>query len=137
MNNLLKNLFFSRALKLIKNAKKQTYVRVLENEQYFESQLDFERELYSLLLDSDEKVWKRFANDKSLSVQARLRSAYLYVYLSKVSFKLKFDLEEHRGKFSFFHKTKSEDADGYARLFGLKNGLDNMRFNQYKNTGSF
>ena len=44
---------------------------------------------------------------------------------------------KYKGLFSFFHKSKSEDGDGYARMFGLKNGLDNSRFTQYKNTGIF
>jgi hypothetical protein len=34
-------------------------------------------------------------------------------------------------------KINYEDGDGYARMFGLKNGLDNSRFTQYKNTGIF
>lgn len=76
-------------------------------------------------------------NDKTLSNQARLRSAYLYVYLSKNSLKLNFDIEEFRNQFSFYHGNRCEDSDGYARMFGLKNGLDNLRFNQFKNTGGF
>jgi hypothetical protein len=75
--------------------------------------------------------------DTSLSKQARIRSAYLYVYLSKNQLKLSFKIDKYKGLFSFFHKSKSEDGDGYARMFGLKNGLDNSRFTQYKNTGIF
>lgn len=80
---------------------------------------------------------EKLANNKSLSKQARLRSAYLYSYLSKKPLKLNFDIEKHRGLYSFFHQTKGDDGDGYARIFGLKNGLDNIRFNQFKNTGGF
>lgn len=137
LKNLLENLCQQRAKYLIQKVNKQTFFRILENEKYFDSQLDFEKELYPLLVDRDTAIWKRFANDESLSKQVRLRSAYLYVYLSKRPLKLNFDVEQYRGQFSFFHKTKSEDGDGYARMFGLKNGLDNMRFNQFKNTGGF
>ena len=137
LKNLLLNLDFNRAEYLIKKANKQIFVRLLENEKYFEHQLDFEKELYALLVDRDIKIWKKLANGKSLSKQARLRSAYLYSYLSKKPLKLNFDIEKYRGLYSFFHKTKGDDGDGYARIFGLKNGLDNIRFNQYKNTGGF
>jgi hypothetical protein len=137
LKNLLENLCPQRAKVLMQKVDKQTYLRILENEKYFNSQLDFEKELYPLLLDRDTAIWKRLVNDESLSIKARLRSAYLYVYLSKIPLKLNFDMEDYRNQFSFFHKTKSEDGDGYARIFGLKNGLDNMRFNQFKNTGSF
>ncbi len=137
LENLLLNLDFKKAEYLIKKANKQTFVRLLENEKYFEHQLDFEKELYALLVDRDIKIWKKLANDKSLSKQARLRSAYLYCYLSKKPLKLNFDIEKHRGLYSFFHKTKGDDGDAYARIFGLKNGLDNIRFNQFKNTAGF
>ena len=135
--DLLSSLDYESAKKLLTTGNKEAYVRVLENEKYFDLQLDFEKELYPLLLNRDVNVWKRLSRDTSLSRQARLRSAYLYVYLSKKPLKLSFNLERYKGNFSFFHKTKSEDGDGYARMFGLKNGLDNMRFNQYKNTGVF
>lgn len=135
--NLLSSLDYESAKKLLTMGDKEAYVKVLENEKYFDSQLDFERELYPLLLNRDTNVWKKLAKDTSLSKQARLRSAYLYVYLSKIPLKLTFNLERYKGNFSFFHKTKGEDGDGYARLFGLRNGLDNTRFNQYKNTGVF
>jgi hypothetical protein len=137
LKNLLDNLCPNRAKYLMKKANKQTFLRFLENEKYFDNLRDFEKELYPLLLDRDTKIWKKLANDKTLSKQARIRSAYLYVYLSKTPLKLNFDIEEFRNQFSFYHGNRCADGDGYARLFGLKNGLDNMRFNQFKSTGSF
>ena len=137
LKNLLDNICPDRAKYLMQKANKQTFLRILENEKYFTSQLDFENELYPLLLDRDTTIWKKLANDKTLSNQARIRSAYLYVYLSKTPLKLNFDIEEFRNQFSFYHGNRCEDGDGYARMFGLKNGLDNLRFNQFKNTGGF
>jgi hypothetical protein len=137
LKNLLDNLCPNRAKYLMKKANKQTFLRFLENEKYFDNLRDFEKELYPLLLDRDTKIWKKLANDKTLSKQARIRSAYLYVYLSKTPLKLNFDIEEFKNQFSFYHGNRCADGDGYARLFGLKNGLDNMRFNQFKSTGSF
>ena len=135
--NLLSSLDYESAKKLLTLGDKESYVRVLENEKYFDSQLDFEKELYPLLLNRDVNIWKKLSKDTSLSKQARIRSAYLYVYLSKNQLKLSFKIDKYKGLFSFFHKSKSEDGDGYARMFGLKNGLDNSRFTQYKNTGIF
>ena len=38
----------------------------------------------------------------------------------KNQLKLSFKIDKYKGLFSFFHKSKSEDGDGYARMFGLK-----------------
>ena len=80
LKNLLDNLCPDRAKYLMQKANKQTFLRILENEKYFTSQLDFENELYPLLLDRDTTIWKKLANDKTLPNQARIRSAYLYVH---------------------------------------------------------
>lgn len=135
--NLLEALDLESAKKLLVQSDKSTYVKLLENENYYNSLLDFERELYSLLVNKDTTVWKKFANDASLSKEARLRSAYLYSYLSKKPLKLRFQTDKLKGKVSFYYNNKVEDGDGFARFYGLKNGLDDLRFNQYKNTGSF
>ena len=137
LKNLLDNLCPNRAKYLMQKANKQTFLRFLENEKYFDALRDFERELYPLLVDRDTSIWKKFANDKTLSIQARLRSAYLYTYLSKKPLKLDFDIEKYKDQFSFYHENRCKDGDGYASMFGLKNGLNNMRFNQFKSTGSF
>ncbi|WP_419776683.1 hypothetical protein [Malaciobacter marinus] len=137
LKNLLDNLCPNRAKYLMQKANKQTFLRFLENEKYFDTLRDFERELYPLLVDRDTSIWKKLANDKTLSIQARLRSAYLYTYLSKKPLKLDFDIEKYKDQFSFYHGNRSKDGDGYASMFGLKNGLNNMRFNQFKSTGGF
>lgn len=137
LKNLLDNLCPNRAKYLMQKANKQTFLRFLENEKYFDTLRDFERELYPLLVDRDTSIWKKFANDKTLSIQARLISAYLYSYLSREFIKLDFDIEEYKNQFSFYHGNSCKDGDGYASMFGLKNGINNMRFNQFKSTGSF
>ena len=55
--NLLSSLDYESAKKLLTMGDKEAYVKVLENEKYFDSQLDFERELYPLLLNRDTNVW--------------------------------------------------------------------------------
>lgn len=134
---LLENLDFEQAKKLLVSNDKETYIKLLENEEYYDSLLDFEEDLYPLLVNRNFDIWKKLAFDTSLSKQARMRSAYLYTYLAKKPLKLKFNVNRLAKKPSFYHKNRAEDGDSYAELYGLKNGLDNMRFNLYKNTGSF
>ena len=55
--NLLSSLDYESAKKLLTIGDKESYVRVLENEKYFDSQLDFEKELYPLLLNRDVNIW--------------------------------------------------------------------------------
>lgn len=131
--DLLISLDYDSAKILLKMKNKETFIRVLENERYFKSQLEFEKELYPLLINGDKNIWKKLSKDKKLTKQARLRSAYLYVYLSKIPLKLNFSFKKYNNKISFFHDNTIEDGDGFARMFGLKNGLDDKRFNQYKN----
>jgi len=137
LKNLLDNLCPDRAKYLMQKANKQTFLRFLENEKYFDNLRDFERELYPLLLDRDTKIWKKLANDKTLSKQARMRSAYLYTYLAKKFIELDFDIEEIRDQFAFYHGNRCADGDGFAYNFGLRSGLDSRRFHQFKNTGGF
>lgn len=119
----------------MQKANKQTFLRILENEKYFDNLRDFERELYPLLLDRDTAVWKKLANDKTLSKQARMRSAYVYSYLANKFIKLRFQTNKLTNLISFYHNNKVED--GLAEYYGLKNGLDNRKSHQFKNTGSF
>lgn len=134
---LLENLDYEVAKELTLKRNKEQYIKVLENEKYFTSLLDFEEELYPMLLSRNYFLWKRYAEDISLSKQARMRSAYLYSYLTRKPLKLKFDVNDFKKKPSFYHGNKIPDGDGIAKMYGLKNGLDNLRFNQYKNTGSW
>lgn len=131
---LLEKLDYDMAKQLLSDSDQLTYMKVLENEKYFENQLDFETYLYPLLLRTDKIKWKEFAENDSLSNLARIRAAYLYTYLAKKPLNIKLKTTQHSG---FFHKNTTKDGDGFAHYFGLLNGLDNRRFNQYKNTGSF
>jgi len=96
--------------------------KLLENEKYFSSLRDFEKSLYQTLVSGrDSSVWAKLAKDTTLSKEARARSAYLYSFLTDRLIELSF-------------KTK---VNGLARLYGLKNGIDMARFNQFKMTGRF
>ncbi len=134
---LLENLDFEQAKKLLVSNDKETYIKFLENEKYFTFSLDFEKELYPLLINRNFDIWKKLAFDTSLTKQARMRSAYLYSYLTRKPLKLKFNVNNFKDKPSFYHNNKTPEIDGIAKMYGLKNGLDNLRFNQFKTTGSF
>lgn len=109
--------------------------KLLENEKYFTSSLDFERRLYPVLTSQrDASVWKKLARDTTLSLQARSRAAYLYSFLTDKPLKLGFKTKPDTG---LYHGNQPETGDGLAKYYGLRNGLDMARFNQYKMTGGF
>lgn len=129
---LLSALDYTSAKALLESNSDETYLKVLENEKFFDNQLDFERQLYPLML-SDAKKWKKFALNKNLSPQIRQRSAYIYSLISKRKLNVLPELQD----VPFFHKNLSLSGDGFVRLYGLKNGLDMGRFTQYKSKGTF
>lgn len=131
---LLENLPREEAEKLLAQAECTPYMKVLENENHFDALRDFERYLYPLLLKTDPDVWYRLAKDRKLPERARIRSAYLYTYLTGKKLRLKLSVDE---KVAFYHKNRPESEERLLRYYGLKNGLNTTRFNQFKETGLF
>lgn len=131
---LLENLPKEEAERLLSQADRSQYMKVLENEKHFEALRDFERYLYPLLLKTDPEVWSRLAKDRNLSASARSRSAYLYTLLTGKKLRLKLPADK---KVAFFHKNRPESEERLVQYYGLKNGLNVMRFDQYKETGLF
>lgn len=107
--------------------------KLLENEKHFDSFRDFEQALYSVLVSGrDTREWLGLSKDTTLSKEARSRSAYLYSFLTSKVAKIGFTPKHNIG---FFHKNRQETANGLAKIYGLRNGIDVARFNQYKMTG--
>ena len=132
---LLESFDYETAQKLLKMNNNMDLKRLLENEQYYSSLRDFEKDLYEVLVSGrDTKAWKDLSKDTSLSQEARARAAYLYSFLTNKMTKLTF---KHKVDVGFFHGNKNETGNGLARLYGLKNGIDVQRFNQFKMTGRF
>ena len=131
---LLENLQKEEALKLLDQADRSRYMKVLENEKHFDALRDFERYLYPLLLETSPEVWSRLAKDRTLSHSARARSAYLYTFLTGKKLRLKLEFDE---KVAFFHKNRPQSDNRTVRYYGLKNGLNAMRFTQFRETGLF
>lgn len=132
---LLETLDYEAAQKLLDMNNNLDLKRVLENEKYYNSLREFEKDLYEVLVSGrDSRVWLELSKNTTLSKEARARAAYLYSFLtskmSKLSFKSKVDV-------GLFHGNKNETGNGLARLYGLRNGLDMARFNQFKMTGRF
>jgi len=132
---LLESLDFDTAQKLLQISNNQDLKKLLENEQYYSSLRAFEKDLYSVLVSGrDTKVWLELSKDTTLSKEARARSAYLYSFLTNKMVMLSFKSQVNVG---LYYGNKTGTGDGLARLYGLKNGLDMQRFNQYKMTGRF
>jgi len=97
-----------------------------------------QQQIKELLNVSDRTLrdWKKGnrAKDTTLSKEARARSAYLYSFLTDRLVELSFKTKVSVG---FYHGNKNETGNGLARLYGLKNGIDMARFNQFKMTGRF
>lgn len=132
---LLETLDYETAQKLLDMNNNMDMKRLLENEKYYTSVRAFEKDLYEVLVSGrDSRMWLELSKNTILSKEARARAAYLYSFLTnkmtQLTFKTKVDV-------GFFYGNKNETGNGLARLYGLRNGLDMQRFNQYKMTGRF
>ena len=132
---LLETLDYDQAEQLLNMTNNNDLKKLLENEQHFDSLRDFEKSLYQLLVSGrDSSLWLKLAKDTTLSLIARARSAYLYSFLTDRLVELSFKTKVNVG---FYHGNKTETGNGLARLYGLTNGIDMARFNQFKMTGRF
>ncbi|MDD3602473.1 MAG: hypothetical protein PHZ17_04045 [Sulfurovum sp.] len=132
---LLESLDYETAQNLLNMSNNMDLKKLVENEQYYNSLRDFEKDLYEVLVSGrDTKAWLDLSKDTSLSKEARARAAYLYSFLTNKMTQLTFKRKVNVG---FFHGNKNETGNGLARLYGLKNGMDMQRFNQFKTTGRF
>jgi len=132
---LLETLDYETAQQLLNMNNNSDLKKLLENEEYYTSLREFEKELYKVLVSGrDSKVWLELSRDTSLSKVARARAAYLYSFLTNKMTQLSF---KRKVNVALYHGNKNDTGNGLARLYGLKNGLDMARFNQYKMTGRF
>lgn len=131
---LLDGLDYFSAKKILEKNNREKYLMILENEKHFDSLRDFETFLYPFLLECDKEIWLKLSKDRTLSKPLRLRAAYLYSFLGGKKRRLRFEIED---KPPFFHKNRPESDDMLVRYYGLKNGINTMRFEQYKKTGAF
>jgi hypothetical protein len=132
---LLETLDYETAQYLLNINNNRDLKRLLENETYYNSLRDFEKDLYAVLVSGrDSKVWLELSRDTTLSKEARARAAYLYSFLTNKMTQLSFKSKVNVG---LYHSNKNDTGNGLARLYGLKNGLDMARFNQFKMTGRF
>lgn len=132
---LLEILDYDTAQQLLNMNNNSDLKELLENERYYSSLRDFEKNLYAVLVSGrDSKVWFELSRDTTLSKAARARAAYFYSFLTKKMTQLSFKSKVNVG---LYHGNKNETGNGLARIYGLKNGLDMARFNQFKMTGRF
>ena len=132
---LLETLDYDTAQQLLEMNDNMDLKKLLENGEYFSSLRDFEKSLYRVLVSGrDSKVWLELSKDITLSKGARARSAYLYSFLTNKMVQLSFKTKVNVG---LYHASKNDTGNGLAKLYGLKNGTDMQRFNQFKMTGRF
>jgi len=132
---LLETLDYNQAEQLLNMTNNNDLKKLLENEKHFTSLRDFEKSLYQTLVSGrDSSVWLKLAKDNTLSKEARARSAYIYSFLTDRLVELSFKTKVNVG---FYHGNKTETGNGLARFYGLTNGIDMARFNQFKMTGRF
>ena len=132
---LLETLDYEAAQKLLDMNNNMDLKRVLGNEKYYSSLREFEKDLYEVLVSGrDSRVWLELSKNTTLSKEARARAAYLYSFLTNKMTQLSFKSNVNVG---LYHGNKNETGNGLARLYGLRNGLDMARFNQFKMTGRF
>jgi len=132
--NLLETLDYEAAQELL-NINNNDLRKLLENETNYTSLRSFEKDLYKVLVSGrDSKIWLKLSADNTLSKEARARAAYLYSFLTAKPIKLSFKSKVNTG---LYHDNKRTTGNGLAHLYGLINGLDMARFNQFKMTGRF
>ena len=132
---LLENLDADTAEQLLERHGDRHMRKLLENEEHYPSLREFERDLYAVLTSGqDAATWRKLSIDTTLSRPARARAAYLYSFMTNKPVKLSFKSPVNVG---LYHGNTRPTGDGLARLYGLTNGLDVQRFNQYKMTGRF
>lgn len=132
---LLEVIDYDTAKKLLAQNNNDDLKKLLENEQYYPSERDFEKDLYAVLASGrNSDVWLKLSKDTTLSKVARARSAYLYSFLTRKPTALSFKTPKNVG---FYHGSRNQTGNGLAKLYGLENGIDIRRFNQYKMTGRF
>jgi len=133
---LLEILDFENAQKLLNMHNDMDLRKLLENEEHYNSLRDFEKDLYQTLVSGRESnIWLTLSKDATLSKVARARAAYLYSFLTNKMTRLSFAAS--KADVGLYHGNKNKTGDGLANLYGLKNGMDMQRFNQFKMTGGF
>ena len=132
---LLETLDYETAQKLLNMKNNRDLKKLLENETHYSSLRSFEKDLYAVLVSGrDSKVWLELSRDTTLSKKARARASYLYSFLTNKMTQLSFKYKVNVG---LYHDNRNDTGNGLARLYGLINGLDMARFNQFKMTGRF
>lgn len=132
---LLETLDYETAQKLLNMNNNRDLKKLLENETHYSSLRSFEKDLYAVLVSGrDSKVWLELSRDTTLSKKARARASYLYSFLTNKMTQLSFKYKVNVG---LYHDNRNDTGNGLARLYGLINGLDMARFNQFKMTGRF
>ena len=101
---LLETIDYNTAKKLLAQNNNNDLRKLLENEQNYDSERDFERDLYEVLTSGrSSDVWLKLSKDTTLSKPARARASYLYSFLTRKPTKLSFKTPPKTG---FYYEKK-------------------------------
>ncbi len=101
---LLETIDYNTAKKLLAQNNNNDLRKLLENEQNYDSERDFERDLYEVLTSGrSSDVWLKLSKDTTLSKPARARASYLYSFLTRKPTTLSFKTPPKTG---FYYEKK-------------------------------
>ena len=119
---------------LFLDTEKEVVEKLCNNGEYFNDSREFEKYLYNRLVFFKHKQYFFQMANKSKKEDIRQRALYLYDFLSN---KKQDDLEYNlNNQFSFYANGKVRRSSK-ANKFGLVNTINEDRFNQFKETGTF
>ena len=128
-NKKLENLFF--------DTEKEVVEKLCDNGKYFSDSREFEKYLYNRLVFFKHKQYFLQFAKKTEKQDVKQRALYLYDFLSnKKQDEFEYNLNYNNNLFSFYANGKIR-RNTKTNKFGLVNTINEERFNQFKQSGTF
>lgn len=126
----------SKVENMFLDTEKDVVEKLCNNGKYFDNSRDFEKYLYNRLIFFKHKQYFLQMAKDTLELDVKQRALYLYDFLSnKKQDEFKYNLNKNN-LFSFYAKGKVRRSSK-SNSFGLVNTINEDRFNQFKETGTF
>ena len=119
---------------LFLDSEKEVVEKLCNNGEYFNDSREFEKYLYNRLVFFKHKQYFLQLANKTQKEDVRQRALYLYDFLSN---KKQDDLEYNSNNLFSFYANGKVRRSSKANKFGLVNTINEDRFNQFKETGTF
>lgn len=119
---------------LFLDSEKEVVEKLCNNGEYFNDSREFEKYLYNRLVFFKHKQYFLQLSNKTEKEDVRQRALYLYDFLSNQK---QDDLEYNSNNLFSFYANGKVRRSSKANKFGLVNTINEDRFNQFKETGTF